>query len=640
MNKIPKLLKSQAAACFLISSFVLLVVLGIRWAGYFQAAELAVYDQFLRLRVDDSVADERIVICAMTENDLVKYGHPLNDEKLADLFDKLLQAQPCVIGLDIYRDLKEPRDGSLYPKLAEVLEKNDKIIAIERLGKVKGPPALIGKPERVALNNLPRDYTVDNMYRRAYLFLEQGLTEARPSFALALASDYLTAHKVEMQMLDSADGPILKIGNVCFPRITPYAGCYVGLPCGDYSILADYKNAHAYNRIAFSDVLENPPLIEELKDKVILVATDLDSVKDSNKSPVDPEHRGVLQHASIIRQLFRAGFNGEVPTAWWSESQEVLWIAMVTFIGGLLGLWCGTPWRLAPTLITGLGGVAFCFWFAMRHDVWIPAVAPAGGLFLSATFVTSYTAYLQKSQLGAMRSIFSQHVSSSVVEALWADRENLMSGGHLKPQRVVATVFFTDLKNFSTTSEKMDPATLLLWMNEYMNRIVPNVERYGGMINKFIGDAIMAVFGVPVPRGSEEALDQDAVNAVRCALAMAHELRLLNADWLKRGLPTTSMRVGINTGTLVSGSFGSSSRMEFTVLGDTVNTGARLEGAGKEIAPEDCNPECTILISEATYVRLGGRFEAKLIGPMSLKGKGEKIIVYSVLSERLDHQLT
>ncbi|NBV85238.1 MAG: adenylate/guanylate cyclase domain-containing protein [Verrucomicrobia bacterium] len=98
-------------------------------------------------------------------------------------------------------------------------------------------------------------------------------------------------------------------------------------------------------------------------------------------------------------------------------------------------------------------------------------------------------------------------------------------------------------------------------------------------------------------------------------------------------MPTTSMRVGIHTGALVSGSFGSSSRLEFTVLGDTVNTGARLEAAGKEIAEEGSTPDCVILMSDQTYSRLGGLFEAKLVGPMRLKGKGETVVVYRVLSE-------
>ena len=633
MKWLLKLLKRDEFAWLFISSLVFCVLLGIRSFGWFQRPELSLYDEFLSLRIDPAVTDERIVVCGMTDGDLVKYGHPLDDGKLALLLEKLAAAKPCVIGLDVYRDLKEPRSGELYPKLESVFRKNDNIIAIERLGKVKAPPALDDKPERVALNNLPRDYAIDDVYRRAYLFLEDGIPEPRPSFALVLAMEYLTAQGVDIQMMDGAGGALLKLGKVVFPRITPDAGCYVGLKTDDYSILADYKVPYGFPGITFEDVMENPPLLEELKGKVVLVATNMDSVKDNNKSPVDATHRGILQHASIINQLLRAGINGEAPLGWWKEWQEILWIGVCVFMGGLLGLFCGSPWRLAPLLAMGLALIALAGWVAFRQGIWIPVVVPGIGFFLASAFVTSFVAYAQSVNLGAMKSIFSQHVSPSVVETLWAERDNFMNGGHIHPQRVTATVFFTDLKNFSTTSEKMEPATLLLWMNEYMNGVVPYVEKHGGMINKFIGDAIMAVFGVPVARTTQEGIARDAVNAVECALAMGGELKRLNADWKLRGLPNTSMRVGINTGELVSGTFGSSSRLEFTVLGDTVNTGARLEGAGKEIRLEDCDPECTILISEATFKLLGDRFQTRLIGPMSLKGKGEKIVVYSILAD-------
>jgi adenylate cyclase len=106
----------------------------------------------------------------------------------------------------------------------------------------------------------------------------------------------------------------------------------------------------------------------------------------------------------------------------------------------------------------------------------------------------------------------------------------------------------------------------------YMNGVARHVGP-GGIINKFIGDAIMALFGVPLSHTLEEEIDQDAVNAVECALQMRAEIKKLNADWTARGLPTTAMRVGIYTGPLVAGSMGSELRLEFTVLGDTVNTG-------------------------------------------------------------------
>jgi adenylate cyclase len=251
---------------------------------------------------------------------------------------------------------------------------------------------------------------------------------------------------------------------------------------------------------------------------------------------------------------------------------------------------------------------------------------------VAATFVTSFIAYLEQSEKGVMQTIFSKHVSSTVVDALWAQRDQFLDGGRLKPERVIATVLFTDLKGFSTTSEKMDPATLMQWMNEYMNDIARHVEEHGGMINKFIGDAIMAVFGVPVFHHREEDIDQDAINAVNCALAMRTELKRLNLHWQKNGLPTTAMRVGIYTGPLVAGSMGSAQRLEFTVLGDTVNTAARLESAGKDAASDPDTAECMILIGESTFQRLHGRYVTQRIGSMSLKGKADKIIVHSVIS--------
>ncbi len=625
-----------------ISAVVFCLVLMLRAGGGLQRAELLFYDRFMRREWVPSPSnkgeflptryDDRIVVCGMTDEDLVKYGHPIDDIRLSELLEKLTLAEAAVIGVDLYRDLKEPRSGEGYPRLASTLEKNDRIICIERVGKIKSPPALADKPERVAPNNMPRDYAVDDVFRRAYLFLEDGVPEPRPSLALTLAMEYLSAHNVEVEMVEAPGvPPLLKLGGVVFPRITPDAGCYANLNVRDYETLVDYRRPVGFPTLSFADILENPPLAEELRGKIVLVATTMDSVKDANKSPVNDNHRGVFQHAAIIHQLLESGLAGVRPVGWWPEWGEVLWTALASLIGGGLGVFCASPWRLAPLMTVGVSGLAAVWCSLMAASVWTPVVAPGLGFILSAAFVTSFVAYAQKASLGVMKSIFSRHVSEKVVDALWEDRESFMQGGQLRAQRLTATVFFTDLKGFSTTSEKMNPATLLEWMNEYMSAMAPQVELHGGFVNKYIGDSIMAVFGVPIARTTEEDIAQDAVNAVECAMGMREALKRKNEEWERRGLPTTFMRVGINTGDLVSGSFGSRDRLEFTVLGDTVNTGARLEGAGKEIRAEDCDPECTILVSETTFERLGNRYQTRYIGPMKLKGKGESITVYSVL---------
>ena len=204
-----------------------------------------------------------------------------------------------------------------------------------------------------------------------------------------------------------------------------------------------------------------------------------------------------------------------------------------------------------------------------------------------------------------------------------------MDGGRPRPRKVTATVLFTDLKGFTTVSEGLDPQILMDWLNEYMEAMAHIVIEHGGVINKYIGDAIMAVFGVPVPRTNDSEIDRDAVNAVNCALSMSEELNILNKKWRERDLPVTKMRIGIYTGQLVAGSLGSAQRMEYTVIGDTVNIASRLESFDKDFegAP---GSTCRILAGDETLRRLGGGYRTEKVGSVALKGKDEKVLIYMV----------
>jgi adenylate cyclase len=161
-----------------------------------------------------------------------------------------------------------------------------------------------------------------------------------------------------------------------------------------------------------------------------------------------------------------------------------------------------------------------------------------------------------------------------------------------------------------------------------MTRIVMDS---GGVVNKYMGDAIMALFGVPAPRSGEEEIARDARSAVRCALAMREELERLNSLWLTRGRSAMRMRVGIHTGPLMVGCIGSEDRLEYTVIGDTVNVAARLESFDKVL---DAESTCRILISEPTRRRLDGSFATDSVGRVQLKGKGQELSIHRVV--RLD----
>ena len=167
------------------------------------------------------------------------------------------------------------------------------------------------------------------------------------------------------------------------------------------------------------------------------------------------------------------------------------------------------------------------------------------------------------------------------------------------------------------------------WLNEYMDVMAKLVGDHGGVIEKFTGDGITALFGVPLARADDAQFWDDARNAVNCALAMRTGLSGLNSKWQSDGQPRIGIRIGINTGPLVVGSLGSADRMQYTAIGDTVNTAARLESLGKEAAPID--NDCPILIGEPTAKYIASEFELRFLGPFSLKGKDQVVPVYQVV---------
>jgi adenylate cyclase len=200
---------------------------------------------------------------------------------------------------------------------------------------------------------------------------------------------------------------------------------------------------------------------------------------------------------------------------------------------------------------------------------------------------------------------------------------------------MTVTVLFTDLTGFTAVSEKHTPEALLDWLNEYMDAMAREVSGHGGVIRQYAGDAVVAVFGVPVPRQTEAEIAEDACSAVRCALAMETALRELNLRWKAQSRPTTGMRVGIFTGPVICGTLGSAQRSEYVVVGDTVNTASRLESLDKTLfAPDADTRPIRILIGEPTLERLGTGFATERVGEVNLKGKEHAVSIHRVLGLR------
>jgi adenylate cyclase len=222
-----------------------------------------------------------------------------------------------------------------------------------------------------------------------------------------------------------------------------------------------------------------------------------------------------------------------------------------------------------------------------------------------------------------------------LAEFLWQEREQFASGGRPRPQRLSATIFFADVMNFTTVSEKLDPQTLMDWFYAFMETITPLVSDHRGVILRFLGDSIMAAFGPPIPRASQAEIRQDAVNAVSCALATQERLVALNRRYEERGMPLISMRIGILSGTVTGGSIGTAKRFEYNVHGDTVNTASRLESFDKEaFDPAYFSAPCRILIGQPTLALIGDEFDTEFVGEYRLKGKTHALRIHRVHRRR------
>jgi adenylate cyclase len=223
------------------------------------------------------------------------------------------------------------------------------------------------------------------------------------------------------------------------------------------------------------------------------------------------------------------------------------------------------------------------------------------------------------------RDLLGRTVSPEVREQL---RQTFTSGNvRLEGQEAVAAVLMTDIRGFTALAEKVDPATIFNWLNEYFSEIVPIITANNGVVNKFDGDAMLAFFGI-LPRTLSPA--QSSYSACRAALEMMAVIDRLNVRRVERGEPPLSTGIGINTGMVTAGGLGTSDRLHYTIIGDTVNTAQRIELLTRELFTSS-----TALISQSTHAaleNLAGEFSLDPLGSYVVKGKTERLMVYRLLA--------
>lgn len=613
-----------------ITSFaVASLVIGVKQLGGWQPLELRIYDWMVRQR-PEAPPDPRLLIVGITEADIRDLDRVTpSDADLAQAIAILESNNPRLIGLDMHRDVpQEPGREALLAAL-----ESPRLITITNLGETeldRIPPPPNVPPERVGFNDIPVDR--DGIVRRNLLFASTE-TETYYSFSLRLALAYLEADGISPQASAEAD-EVMQLGRAVFHPLTADSGGYERLDDRGYQILLDYRaRRQVAHTVSLGEVLRGQVPDSLIRDRIILIGTTAPSSKDLFFTPFSPAETevarrpGVEVHAQMISQFLSAATGDRPLFAFWSDGQEWLWIFAWALAGGSLAWLVRNPIFLAITGAGLLGMLVGSGLTLFNTAYWVPVGAPAIATCLSMGTVVTYRAQQAHQQQKMVMKLLGQNTSPEIANALWQSRNHLLESGKLPGQRLVATMLFTDIKGFSHISEKMPPEELLLWLNEYLAAMTEEIQRHQGIINKFTGDGLLAVFGVPMPRLEEREVDQDAHQAVACALAMRQRLQELNQGWKTIGLQDVQMRVGIFTGPVVVGSLGGRDRMEYGVIGDSVNIASRLESCAKERQVDSCR----ILIAQETLQHIENEFEVESWGFMELRGKDQHIHVYRVI---------
>jgi len=643
------------------------MVLALAHTGLLDTAELKLYDWRMRLAADPGSVNHDIVLVEIDDTTIRDvaplFGHwPWPRVALSFVINYLNRAPAKVVAIDI--TLSEPDRVDQYELNGTKVKgiESDELFAdavktsgnIIMLADAVSEGLVSGEKDERAANWKDAGYAgVRNAESRPVVSAPyQALTDAAaalghnfltldpdgparrmspfvqtdgkaiPSLGVAAA---LAASGVRPSNVEG-EGGMLRIGNRSVPLVTTsVTDLYSGHTHQQHAMLINFRapavlsdGSRPYASYSFRKLLLSEQQLESgekpmidpavFKDKIVFVGFTASGLMDVFQTPaaagVMP---GIQLHASMADSILANRFIS--PASNRSRLAAVLAAAFaVGLAAALLPFWGAV---IATAAV--LGGWTWFAVYAFRHGSWVNLVQPLlVGSF--ALFVgTAYQYFVEDREKRKMKRLFGRYVSRDVYEQLVAHPELAELGG----KRREMTVLFSDIRGFTTVTEKGNPEELVSQLNEYFSRMVETVFRHKGTVDKFVGDMVMALFGAPL-----DDVDH-AEHAVQAAIDMVRELGELNKSWAARGMAQLDIGVGVNSGEMIAGNIGSSAIMSYTVIGDNVNLGSRLESLNKEY-------KTRIIISDATRSRLTNLYDLRPLGNVTVKGKSKAVAIYEL----------
>ncbi len=355
-------------------------------------------------------------------------------------------------------------------------------------------------------------------------------------------------------------------------------------------------------------------LSKKLKDRYCIIGATATSTTDEGVNPFDSKYANMGTHATVINTILNGGFLDDSPE-WYSILITLVVSFLVFFVirnlEPLKSIVSG--FVILFILLTGLG------MFFMVSGIYINYITPFLSVFFTFIILTIVKFLVTAKEKTFIRHAFGHYLSTEVINEIISDPGKLRLGGEKK----YITAFFTDVKGFSTISEKLDPGDLVLLLNEYLTAMSDIILDLNGTIDKYEGDAIISFFGAPVE------FDNHAERACLAAVRMKKVELEINKKFIEKGMSPSELltRIGINTGDMVVGNMGTANNFNYTMMGSAVNLAARLEGVNKQYGT-------WTLISEAVYKAGGKNFTARKMDRVRVVGIKTPVRIYELIDEK------
>ena len=541
--------------------------------------------------------------------------HPESDKKF---FNDIKNYDKLIAGVGFSNSEFKNVDEKLYEKM--LFEKNGIIIEDQRNNKYKNPSSYksFSTFQKDYLKNIKNlgsvNTSLDNDgYIRKIEQIINYKGKLYPSLGLLMYSKYTGINHfvlTDKYLLAKNNNYSLKM------PITNELG-------GAYSNLYFYKtdeDGYSHQKVSASDIIksleaikkgEKPQLNPEIfKDKIVFVGANANAqaLQDIKRTPVSDTFSGVDIQATNLDNILNNEFYRSSCTLY-----NILIIILVFIVAFVLVCTLPIPMAILSCSCLMLIYLIFAF-FMFAHKIAIGIIMPEIFILLAIGCAYSYRYLIEGKKKEKIQSAMGKYLSKDVMRNVVKNIDSVKLGG----KRANVTVLFADIRGFTSISEKLSAEEVTRILNEYFTAIVPIIEQNKGILNKFMGDAVLAVFGEPIKN------ENHALSAIICADNMLKKVKQLQQKWLEEGKPKIEIGIGISTGEAFVGNIGSEERLEYTVIGDTVNTASRIENYNKVYRTK-------FLISQETFEQVQKYVDVIKIREVTIRGKEKKINIYEVL---------